>query len=156
MAPTFDFQLTSIATEYPNQILLEQGLEFPDSAEAREKPLAHSKAVAANFDELIEKYDIDVIIAPGDCMLSTYSAAGGEHNQVPSVLHLCCCLIHSLEFPIATLPLSCLKFNGRPVGLLVAAPRHKESVLIKAMSAWEATFPGRKEPEEFLKHAAVA
>lgn len=71
--------LTDFVTEYPNQILLEQGLEFGDSAEAREKPLAHAKAVAASFEEMIEKYDIDVIIAPGDCTLSTYAAAGGKH-----------------------------------------------------------------------------
>ena len=42
-------------TEYPNQILLEHGLEFGDSIEARKKPLAHAKAVAASCDELIEK-----------------------------------------------------------------------------------------------------
>ena len=51
--------------------------------------------------------------------------------------------------------MSYLDFNGRPVGLLVAAPRHKESVLIKVMSAWEATFPPRQEPSEFLKHPTV-
>ena len=84
----FDFELTSFLTEYPNQILLEQGLDFPDSVEAREKPLAHSKAVAANFDEMIEKYDIDIIIAPGDCMFSTYSAAGGKHRLCPYVLYI--------------------------------------------------------------------
>ncbi|KAL8746982.1 MAG: hypothetical protein Q9190_001061 [Brigantiaea leucoxantha] len=141
LRPLSDFEFegrnaTQTLMQYLNQLLLEQGLDFPDSVEAREKPLAHSKAVAMSFDETIEKYDIDVIIAPDDCMLSTYSAAG--------------------EFPIATLPISCLDFNGRPVGLLVAAPRHKEWLLIKVMSAWEATFPGRKEPEEFLKHIRVA
>ncbi|KAL8902973.1 MAG: hypothetical protein Q9207_004246 [Kuettlingeria erythrocarpa] len=127
----------ALTDEYPNQDLLEQALNFGDSNEAPAKALAHAKAVAAKFDELIEKYDIDVMIAPGDCMLSTYAAAG--------------------DFPIATLPLSYLDdFNGRPVGLLVMAPRHKESVLIKVMSAWEATFSSRKEPTEFLKHPAVA
>ncbi|KAL8808982.1 MAG: hypothetical protein Q9200_003825, partial [Gallowayella weberi] len=123
----------ALTDEYPNQILLEQGLNFGDSVEAREKLLAHSKAVAANFDEVLQKYDIDVVIAPGDCMLNTYSAAG--------------------EFPIATMPLSYLDdFNCRPVGLLVMAPRHREDLLIKVMSAWEATFPPRKDPTEFLKH----
>ncbi|KAL8848648.1 MAG: hypothetical protein Q9221_006322 [Calogaya cf. arnoldii] len=123
----------ALTDEYPNQILLEQGLEFGDSIEARERAQAHAKAVAANFDELMEEYDIDVIIAPGDCMLSTYSTASG--------------------FPLATLPLGYLDdFNGRPVGLLVMAPSHKEPVLIKVMSAWQAIHPPRKDPEEFLKH----
>ena len=44
---------TNLKVEYPFQDLLEQGLAFGDSAEAREKPLAHSKAVAANFDEMV-------------------------------------------------------------------------------------------------------
>lgn len=126
----------ALTEEYPNQELLEQGLTFGDSVETREKLTAHSKAVAENFDEMIEKYDIDVIIAPGDCMLSEYAAAGG--------------------FPIGTLPMSYLVFNGRPAGLLVAAQRHKDSTLIKVMSAWEATFNPRKEPTEFLKHTTVA
>ena len=59
-------------------------------------------------------------------------------------------------FPIATLPISYLDFNGRPIGLMIAAPHHKESTLIKVMSAWEATFPARQEPREFLKHSSVA
>ncbi len=69
-------------------MLLEQGPDFGDSAEAREKPLSHSKAVAASFDETIKKYDIDVNIAPGDCMLNTYSAAGGERTPSPNTSSL--------------------------------------------------------------------
>ncbi|CAL8584160.1 hypothetical protein XPA_009765 [Xanthoria parietina] len=72
--------LTYSMTESSNQILLEQGLEVRDSIEAREKPLAHAKAVAASFDELIEQYDIDVMIAPCDCMPSTNSGASSKWN----------------------------------------------------------------------------
>ena len=72
----------NIDTEYPNQELLGQGLGFGPSVEAREKPLAHSRAVAATFDLMMEEYDIGVIIAPSDCMLSTYAAAGGESTTV--------------------------------------------------------------------------
>lgn len=126
----------ALTKEYPNQDLLDQGLAFGDSVQTREKLVAHTKAVAANFDEMIKAYDIDVIIAPGDCMLSEYAAAGG--------------------FPIGTLPMSYLDFNGRPAGLLVMAPRHKDSTLVKVMSAWEATFDPRKEPTEFLKHTRAA
>ena len=51
--------------------------------------------------------------------------------------------------------MSYLDFNGRPVGLIVAAQRHKDSTVVKVMSAWEATFNPRKSPAEFLKHTAV-
>ncbi|KAG6989772.1 amidase [Physcia stellaris] len=135
----FSKTLTSILltkVEYPFQKFLEEGLAFPKSEEAREKPLAHAKAVAANFDDMIEKHQLDVIIAPGDCMLSTYAAAGG--------------------YPIGTLPLDYLDYNGRPVGLLVAAPRHKESTILKVMNLWETTFSPRREPTEFLNHPVNA
>ena len=62
----------------------------------------------------------------------------------------------ALGFPIGTLPLDYLDYNGRPVGLLVAAPRHKQSTLLKVMNAWENTFSPRKEPTEFLKHPVTA
>ena len=38
---------------------------------------------------------------------------------------------------------------------MAAAPAHRDDTLVKVMSAWEATFPGRRDPEEFLKHAQV-
>ena len=59
-------------------------------------------------------------------------------------------------YPIAALPMSYLDFNGRPFGLIIAAPRNKETIFIKVMSAWEATFPARQEPSESLKHSSVA
>ena len=64
---------------------MEQGLDFDGSAEAREKPLAHSKAVAANFNEMITRHNIDVMIAPSDYMLSTCAAASSESSQVMSL-----------------------------------------------------------------------
>ena len=54
-------------------------------------------------------------------------------------------------FPIATLPMSYLDFNGRPIGLTIAARPHHEATLIKTMSAWEATFRPRQPPKAFLK-----
>ena len=66
------------AIEYPNQDKIEAALDFGQSVEARERPLAHSKAVAASFNEIIKQYDLDIIIGPGDCWLSTFSAAGGK------------------------------------------------------------------------------
>ena len=64
--------------EYLNQDKLEAGLNFEHSRNARERPLAHSHAVVASFNKIIKKYDLDVIIGPGDCWLSTFSAAAGE------------------------------------------------------------------------------
>jgi amidase len=45
------------------------------------------------------------------------------------------------------MPLGYVDYNGRPFGLSVAAPAGKEDLLVKVMSAWEATFPERKPPQ---------
>lgn len=65
-------------------------------------------------------------------------------------------LVHSLfrisltlvyiGYPSATMPLSTLKFNNRPFGLFAIARRNDEKMLIRAMSAWENTFPPRRIP----------
>ena len=53
-------------------------MAYGDSVEKREKILNHIKDVGKSFPETLAKYDIDVIIAPGDSWLSKYSAALGE------------------------------------------------------------------------------
>lgn len=49
-------------------------------------------------------------------------------------------------YPIASLPLGYLDFNGRPFGMAALASGHQEGTLIKVQSAWEATFPPRRPP----------
>ncbi len=44
------------------------------------------------------------------------------------------------------MPLSYLKFNGRPLGLAALAGKGQDAVLVKLLSAWEATFSPRKPP----------
>lgn len=51
---------------------------------------------------------------------------------------------------MATVPISTCRFNGRPFGLTIAARHHEEATLIRAMAAWEATFPPRQTPKAFL------
>lgn len=44
------------------------------------------------------------------------------------------------------MPLSYLDFNGRAFGLAAIAGQNQEALLVKVLSAWEATFPPRKPP----------
>lgn len=44
------------------------------------------------------------------------------------------------------MPLSYLNYNGRPFGVSAIAGRGRDDVLVKVMSAWEATFGARKPP----------
>ena len=47
-------------------------------------------------------------------------------------------------YPIATLTLSYVEFNGRPFGLVALTGAHQDALLIQVQSAWEANFPSRK------------
>lgn len=61
---------------------------------------------------------------------------------------LCLLLLTETGYPIATLPLSYLKLNGRPFGVAAVSAAHNEALLIQLMSAWEVAFPERRVPTE--------
>ncbi|PTB56454.1 hypothetical protein M431DRAFT_79828 [Trichoderma harzianum CBS 226.95] len=78
------------------------------------------------IDKTLEENDIDIIIGPGDGPMFGIALTAG--------------------YPVATVPLGYLEFNGRPFGMQIAAKAHQEGLLIQAQSAWEATFPKRQPP----------
>ena len=84
-------------------------------------------ARSKGFDHTFQKYGVDVIIGPADSELD--------------------CMIAAAGYPFATLPLSYFKKNGRPFGLVAMAQAWQEELLVRVMSAWEATFPKRCAPE---------
>jgi amidase len=90
------------------------------------------------IDFILQKYDLYVIIGPADNFIfpslpavvckpqpfpeqnsSTYSISG---------------------YPVAAMPLSYLNPNGRPLGMAAIAGEHQDALLVKVLSAWEATF----------------
>lgn len=87
--------------------------------------------VGSSFEETLNKYEIDVIIGPGDSFFTAFAAANG--------------------FPVAAMPLSYLDLNGRPFGLMAMARAHQEPLLFKVLSAFESTFPKRQPPKAFLE-----
>ncbi|KAF2759933.1 amidase signature enzyme [Pseudovirgaria hyperparasitica] len=111
----------ALTKEYPGQDKLTGALETNLSVDARNETVSHYKRIGASFDEILKKYDINIIIAPGDCFFCQYGPANG--------------------YPVAALPLTTLDFNGRPIGIQAIAAAHQEPLLLKFMSAWEATFP---------------
>ncbi|KAF4124991.1 amidase [Geosmithia morbida] len=78
------------------------------------------------IDKALAENDVDVIIGPGD----------GPMFCVPS----------TAGYPVASLPLGYLDFNGRPFGMQITAGAHQEALIIQAQSAWEHTFPFRRPP----------
>ncbi|KAF1818772.1 amidase family protein [Dissoconium aciculare CBS 342.82] len=84
------------------------------------------------IDKTLDDNAIDLIIGPGDGPMFCIAGAAG-HDQING-------------YPIATLPVGYLDFNGRPFGFQVMARAHQDALLIRVQSAWEATFPERRPP----------
>ncbi|PGH12274.1 hypothetical protein AJ80_06788 [Polytolypa hystricis UAMH7299] len=120
----------ALPTEYPNQDGLIKALETKLTAEEVEANHQAYQRAGSNIDRIFETYGIDIIAGPGDCFLTQYAVAKG--------------------YPIATLPLTYLDLNGRPIGLLAITSRHREDRLLASMAAYEASFPTRQAPTAYL------
>ena len=75
-------QKEALTDEYPDQGRLEASLNYENIDNKTEKTLAHIASVAKSINETFAKYNIDVIIGPGDCDLASYSAAAGKLDHV--------------------------------------------------------------------------
>ncbi|KAJ5672228.1 hypothetical protein N7507_001355 [Penicillium longicatenatum] len=82
-------------------------------------------------DLALKTYGVDVILGPIDSGLTSLATASG--------------------YPLCAMPLSYLDYNGRPFGVAAITGKHQEHLLVKVMSAWEATFPARKPPPQLVK-----
>ncbi|KAL9114672.1 MAG: hypothetical protein Q9227_001350 [Pyrenula ochraceoflavens] len=111
-----------------NQDYLLRAADCSYTLEQSKRAIAHCRQVARDLgiDKTLRDNDIDVIIGPADSSLTVLVAAAG--------------------YPIASLPLSTYKGNGRPFGLVVMAGQWQEGLLIRVMSAWEKSFPVRAVP----------
>ncbi|OAL27927.1 hypothetical protein AYO22_03272 [Fonsecaea multimorphosa] len=114
----------------PNQERLTRAYRQSITADEYNAHFEHLRRVARDqgIDFILDTYGVDVIMAPADSLLISYAACSG--------------------YPIATLPLSYLDYNGRPFGLSVVARAHQDALLIRVQSAWEATFGPRKPPTD--------
>ncbi|KAJ8132506.1 hypothetical protein O1611_g1116 [Lasiodiplodia mahajangana] len=119
-----------LPTHHPRQDVLEMVVNYPVSVmDAKyKKCLEHLQLVARDqgIEYALRKNNVDVIIGPADSELASIAAAAG--------------------YPIATMPLSYLKLNGRPFGVVALASANEEKKLIQTMSAWESTFPDARRP----------
>lgn len=113
---------------YPKQDKLEKALASTLTTETLEAALHHAREVSRTrgIDKILKEYNLDVIIGPAESSMTDLASASG--------------------YPIASLPLGYLEFNGRPFGMAALASGHQEATLIKVQSAWEATFPARRPP----------
>ena len=97
---------------------------------------------SGGIDGVLQDYNVDVILGPGNGPLYTLAAAAGRSCR--ALLEVSAKDISG--YPIATLPLSYLESNGCPFGLVALASANQEALLISVQSAWEESFPARKAP----------
>jgi amidase len=103
---------------YPQQDILEKDLTFQLAGIDAEVAAANACTRARKrVDDVLEEFDVDVILGPADSHLTSFAAAAG--------------------YPLATLPVGVLEFNGRPFGLTAIARAHGEGILVALQSAWE-------------------
>ncbi|EHK48802.1 hypothetical protein TRIATDRAFT_175067, partial [Trichoderma atroviride IMI 206040] len=90
--------------------------------------LRHARKVGRDIgiDKTLKEYDVDLVIAPADSPVNLLVSAAG--------------------YPSATMPLSYLKYNGRPIGLVAFTTAGGEEMLLNFLRAYENTFPKRCPP----------
>ena len=123
---------TELPARNPRQDRLTEAAQMKLSKEERDSMIAHMRWVGRDrgIDELFARRGINAVIGPAESALCQFASVAG--------------------YPIASLPLGYLRFNGRPHGLAAIAKAHEEARLIQLQSAWEVSFPARRPPPMLL------
>jgi amidase len=125
--PFIDGLLTQITIERYNQKLIEElaAAEPDPNFDAKLAWLREHVPVPLNAPHKL--HGVDVILASGETQLCGIASAAG--------------------YACGALPLGYGDTNGRAFGMHAVASHDKIDVMMRVMSAWEATFPeGRKPP----------
>ncbi|OAA80786.1 Amidase signature domain protein [Akanthomyces lecanii RCEF 1005] len=120
--------LTIATTAFPEQGRLIGTLENPIDQDMYEQAVKQCRTVAQDrgVDKVMKENNLDLIAFPMDSPCPRVAAAAG--------------------YPIATVPLGTLRYNGRPFGLAIVAQAGREDLLFTFMSAWEACAKPRAVP----------
>ncbi|KAJ4307957.1 hypothetical protein N0V84_012385 [Fusarium piperis] len=103
-------------------------MDNPISREVYDKAITLCRTVAAKegIDKVLQEQNLNLIALPIDSPSPRITAAAG--------------------YPIATVPLGKLDYNGRPFGLAIIAKASREDLLFAFMSAFEAVSEPRPLP----------
>ncbi|PTB49596.1 hypothetical protein M431DRAFT_500069 [Trichoderma harzianum CBS 226.95] len=118
----------ALPPDYDNQDQLQNAATMTMSDEEHDFLLRHARKVGRDIgiDKTLKEYDVDLIIAPADSPVNLLVSAAG--------------------YPSATMPLSYLEYNGRPIGLVAFTTAGGEGMLLNFLRAYENTFPKRRPP----------
>jgi len=119
--------------EYPSQSRLIAALEDTTTPHENAQRVDQLRKDAQKaVQDVMGKYNLDAIAILSDSPLASIAAAAG--------------------YPIGTMPLGRLNLNGRPFGMSVMVKNDQEGLLLKIMSAWEASFPLRQPPPALVNN----
>ena len=123
-----NYAAKELPEESPGQSRLLKASRDPPSAQAAERAKAHCRATAREkgVARAFQEQNLDLLAMPMDSPIPSISAAAG--------------------YPLATMPLGTLDFNGRPFGLALMGKPGREDLMIRFMSAFERVFPKREVP----------
>jgi amidase len=103
---------------YTEQDDLVKALQNEEDSQYIDKLKAGLRYVGRRIlDRTFAAEDINIIAAPADSSLCVHAAAAG--------------------YPIATVPLGQLRYNGRPFGICLVAKANYEEALLRFMAAWQ-------------------
>ena len=101
-------------------------------------------------DRIFKGCGVDVLIATAHSFLSKIAVVFGKKAlSIPVTLHL----LARKEYPIASMPLGYLDFNGRALGMVALAAAHQDATLLKVMGAWDKTFDPVMQPPMLVGEA---
>lgn len=125
-----------LPSDHPDQDWLVKGLESRPTKEHYEAALAHIRNTAGEngIARLFAEEDLNLLAFPMDSGIAMIAAAAG--------------------YPIATMPLGALLWNGRPFSLGIMALPGREDLMFQFMSAFEASVEPRPLPPLLVEHNA--
>ncbi|KAN0114723.1 Amidase signature domain containing protein [Hyaloscypha variabilis] len=124
-----DHKELALPPEFPGQQQLENSLKSTLTDETRSQIISFLRTTAKDngFDKIFAETGAEVLMGPLDARVVTVAAAAG--------------------YPCGVVPLGYAdNLNGRAYGMAIVAKAGEEGKILEAMSAWEATMPGRKPP----------
>ncbi|KAJ8132474.1 hypothetical protein O1611_g1152 [Lasiodiplodia mahajangana] len=121
-----------LPSDFPEQGRLVDTIENPISAEQYKNAVEVCRRVAREngIDKVIADHELDLVAFPMDSPCPRVAAAAG--------------------YPIATMPLGTLDYNGRPFGLAIIAKAGREDLMFSFMSAFEANSKPRAVPSRLV------
>ena len=150
----------TLCPDHPRQDVFIKSQNQNTSSKEYERHLSHLRQVARNrgVERILKVYGVDVILGPTDSGLTSIATGGGKSICQSSFVawwtesvFVCTNRPMHKGYPLCAMPMSYLDYNGRPFSVSAIAGQNQDDLLVKVMSAWEATFPPRRPPPQLVK-----